>query len=142
MVTATLRNKNGTLDTTFSKNGFYRSQFFLENKKREEQRGTRGPGNDEGSVIWRRNGGGCHRYSNRSRLATFHHRFISVFFSLFLSPVCRVVPQIMQPPSFLRAYCSKREMIPLLCSNDRSLKGSLSGSRTIPIFHPLFIMLS
>lgn len=89
MVTATLGNKNGTLDTTFSKNGFYRSQFFPTGskiKKRGEQRGTRGPGNDEGSVIRRRNGGGCHRYSNRSRLATFHHRFISVFFGSFSLP--------------------------------------------------------
>lgn len=47
MVTATLRSKNGTLDTTFSKNGFYRSQFFptgLKIKKEKNSEEQEDPG--------------------------------------------------------------------------------------------------
>lgn len=64
MVTATLGNKNGTLDTTFSKNGFYRSQFFPtgskikkeENSEEQEDPGTTkdrsfGGGTEAGVIV-------------------------------------------------------------------------------------------
>lgn len=57
MVTATLRSKNGTLDTKFSKNGFYRSQFFPTGSKIKEEKNSEEQ-EDPGTTRDRSFGGG------------------------------------------------------------------------------------